>query len=686
MIVACRWAREMCAWLLAGFASVALAGNLLRNPGFEEALEPVWQKRTPEDAARKLYRVGEGGRSGAGAVLENVVPAYTRLRQGHDRSISVEAGSLVELAAWIRSELDTNAVTTLQLYCMDTEDGILSQPTSRPIFGACDWTQVRLRTQIPDRTAYVMVYLQTRNGAGRVMFDDVALTVKRAPVPRVPPPRIALFTDLSATNVVIQRARVLFEEGLILNTKDPAAALSNAAGALVLYQGNLPSALVPELNRFAQAGGRVFMDMRAFARSRGVEARMAEVGGVAAGLSWQARMAAGLRVVKEGDATAGFRLGQIMPRAGWPDGKLAVLPSESSAWPGIEVLAVAPGGEPGLVRQPVGKGAITACDLLSLREPYCRHVDAYYAFTPVSGALGNPVRFGEYYEKRLSYEGVVEEMRRLAQAYPNVIRLEEEGEASDGNRIWSLNLGKPDEPIYFLYAAAHVAEWEPCYGLITFARRLAEGRLRDVVDLERVRIKILPLLNPYGYEKMRRHNARGVDLNRQGDFEWERFSGRDSNKDGVYGPNDFDWKGTAPFSEPEARVYRKIVSDPALFCLLDFHGNSGANDNKLAFHAFSAHPDNELKAWELQRITNERLRGRHLLRQNDETFASCYLLERVYSDSPRPTLQNTGARGRFGLLIELTAIYPESYGTLLQTDVTCEMCRALFLAYPPPQQ
>lgn len=116
------------------------------TPGFEEALEPVWQKRTPEDAARKLYRVGEGGRSGAGAVLENAVPAYTRLRQGHDRSISVEAGSLVELAAWIRSELDTNAVTTLQLYCMDTEDGILSQPTSRPIFGACDWTQVRLRT------------------------------------------------------------------------------------------------------------------------------------------------------------------------------------------------------------------------------------------------------------------------------------------------------------------------------------------------------------------------------------------------------------------------------------------------------------------------------------------------------------------------------------------------------------
>jgi len=49
-----------------------------------------------------------------------------------------------------------------------------------------------------------------------------------------------------------------------------------------------------------------------------------------------------------------------------------------------------------------------------------------------------------------------------------------------------------------------------------------------------------------------------------------------------------------------------------------------------------------------------------------------------------PYLMNTSARDRFGLLIELTAGYGESYGTVLQTDVTCELCRALFIAYPPP--
>ena len=43
----------------------------------------------------------------------------------------------------------------------------------------------------------------------------------------------------------------------------------------------------------------------------------------------------------------------------------------------------------------------------------------------------------------------------------------------------------------------------------------------------------------------------------------------------------------------------------------------------------------------------------------------------------------TSARDRYGLLIELTANYPSTYGTVLQTDVTCELCRALFVAYPP---
>jgi len=351
--------------------------------------------------------------------------------------------------------------------------------------------------------------------------------------------------------------------------------------------------------------------------------------------------------------------------------------------PGLEVHAVAPGGEPGLVRLRSGKGSITACDVLSLREPYCRNVDSYYKYTPVTGALGRAVRFGQYYPRKFTYTEFVGEMKRLAEEFPT-IRFHEEGPASEDYRLYSLNLGRAGKPLYFLYAAAHGSEWEPGYGLLTFARRLAEGRLDDVVDLEQVEIKIVPYLNPWGYDHMRRQNAQGVDLNRQGDFQWEEFKGTDSNQDGQWLAGDYDFKGIAPFSEPEARTYKKIAALPNLYCVLDYHGNTSATNNKIGVLPATAHPDNEFLAFELQHIANQRLRGRHLLRQNDEETASVYLLDRVYAGGNLPYLMNTSAHGRFGLLIELTAGYGSSYGTVLQTDVACELCRALFLAYPPP--
>ncbi len=91
----------------------------------------------------------------------------------------------------------------------------------------------------------------------------------------------------------------------------------------------------------------------------------------------------------------------------------------------------------------------------------------------------------------------------------------------------------------------------------------------------------------------------------------------------------------------------------------------------------------KIRATRLRQIANARLRGRHLLRQNPEEHSKQYLLERVQQGGRTPFLMNTSAKDRYGVLIELTAGYPSTYGTVLQTDVTCELCRALFEAYPP---
>ena len=671
--------------LLAGSTGTA-AENLLRNPGFEDALAPVWEKRTPEDASRSIRCTGDTKRSGqSSVVLTNIESAYTRLRQGHDRSIVIAPGNLIELSAWLKSDLSDEAAVTVQIYCMSEDDKILAQPMSRPVRGSCDWTVLRVRAVVPEATAYVMAYLQVREGVGPAVFDDVELVVRRPPRSVPPLPRIGLLTDLPEDSPCVRSLKILFGDGLVpVATANAQRQLADCVGALVLFEHEaVPGPVLDAVEQYVRAGGRVFADIRNFAQWRGIDSKSVRVA-ADSGQSVGQQMAAGLRVVVPSQVTAGFATGQIIPRAAYPSGELVVLPKEQSKAE-LEVLAVAPDGSPGLVRMPMGDGFVVAADVLSLREPAYRHIDGYYKYTLITNTLTNAVRFGEYYSKKLSYSEFVDRMKELATQH-SAIRIEDEGPASDDYRIFSLNLGRPGAPLYLLYAAAHGSEWEPGYGLMTFAKRIAEGRLEDVIDLDKVAIKIVPYVNPWGYDNRRRHNAQGVDLNRQGDHRWQEFQGRDSNEDGTWSPGDYDWKGTSPFCEPESRTYKAILERSRnLYCVLDFHGNSSAKSNKVAILPATGHPDNELHAWDLQETANRRLRGRHLLRQNDEEGFSQYLLDRVVMGAGYPYLMNTSARDRYGVLIELTAGYASTYGTVLQTDVTCELCRALFVAYRPPE-
>jgi len=324
--------------------------------------------------------------------------------------------------------------------------------------------------------------------------------------------------------------------------------------------------------------------------------------------------------------------------------------------------------------------------VLSLDEPHWRKVGAYYKYLPVTSSTINPVRFGEYYDRKLTYAEIVEHVKQIAAQYPQ-ITLKEEGPSTGDLPIYSLNMGKPGAPLYFIYAAAHGTEWEPAYGVMTFAKRVAEGRMTDVVDLDKVAIKIVPIFNPWGYDNRRRQNANGVDLNRQGDHRWAEYKGRDSNKDGKYAPKDYDFKGAGPFSQPESKTYKAIIDAAEnLYCVLDYHGNATATSNKVSILAATAHEDNEERGYEMQRIVNSRLVGRHLLWQNAEDKPSQYIIRHTVISSGSPFLMNTSARGRFGTLVEITAGYRSTYGTVLQTDVVCEVCRGLFVAYSPQRR
>lgn len=789
---------------LVGSGCLAQAENLVRNAGFEEVLAPAWHKRTPEDAKRRIHRTSDQARSGESCVvLENLETAYTRLRQGADQSIHIAPGSLVELSAWVKSELSADGRIIVQLFCMGAGDAILGSPAVRPKAERDGWHQFHGFIRIPDGMVYCMPYLQIRDGVGKVYFDDVHLRVTRPPPAPPARPRVALLSDLAEDDSTLREMQTLLGNGLVsMVSAADEERLRDCVGLVVLMRASpLPDWVRKALVSAVERELPVFMDIRSFAawqelgtvavdcgvRTNDATWEFAGEGGVfevtvvcvderdGAGRiallhnevrldSWQLdqtpadgrdtpvqrtrqalalspgdrlalrlipdrgescrvdalelraadgtvtrveaedltlgrnltvespalmfpkgikargspsaeqQMACGLRVVVDSEVTSGFSRGEIVPRSG--TGSALVVLAGSADVEGLQTLAVGPGDGPGLVRL----GNVVAADVLSLGEPSVRNVGAYYKYLFLTNTMLSRVRYGELYLKRYRYEEFVELMKQTAERH-SAIRFEDEGAACGDYRMYSLNLGAPGAPLYFMYGACHGSEWEPGYGLLTFARRLAQGRLDDVVDLRRVSIKIMPILNPSGYDAFSRKNAHGVDLNRQGDCGWDVFRGTPRKKGGEYGPDSQQWKGAAPFAEPEAQVYRRICSDDRLFAVLDFHGNTSATNNKVGVLPTTARADNELRAFDLQDAVNRVLRGRFVLRQSDEDAPSPYLLGRVYVGGPVPFLMNTSMAGRYGILVELTAGYRSSYGTVLQTDVTCEICRAFLEAY-----
>ena len=96
---------------------------------------------------------------------------------------------------------------------------------------------------------------------------------------------------------------------------------------------------------------------------------------------------------------------------------------------------------------------------------------------------------------------------------------------------------------------------------------------------EHVRIKVIPLINPWGYSQSPKSyvQSRGVNINRNFDYngEWEQYNP---------GSNPNNNKGTAPFSEAETQILRQWASENygAEFWI-DCHTSVGVTNNKEIF-------------------------------------------------------------------------------------------------------
>ena len=417
---------------------------------------------------------------------------------------------------------------------------------------------------------------------------------------------------------------------------------------------------------YAEGGGRVISCLFEYARSRRLHFSKTHV---------MDRLRPGMRIEVENDVTRGYAAGDTV----WWYGTVSSAPDQLYAnqmlqrqvvgvqeSPNLSVLATSTVNSGAvMIEEKIGTGHILALDLLSLNRPFYNSWGSTNKYLFIGNFINGAVRYGKHYPKRLSCDAFVEAMGELAARHP-ALSLQAEGACSDGRQMWSLNIGDEANPTIYLGAAIHGWEWENAFGLLRLAEILCETPHVEGLDTRRLHFKIVPIQNPWGYDHFTRHNARGVDLNRNFDCAWEQL---ESVQD-VIVPWDYNYKGTRPASEPETRVIQGIFDRHCPLCVSDFHTAD--------YIMLRAHKGDATLLDEIHQDIKERLKDRYLCQKPYHGDYQQVHMERSEGQPVVPyCISYAAEKGTAAaFLIEMSGNRDDVHGLVMNTDAVVEICLA----------
>lgn len=182
-------------------------------------------------------------------------------------------------------------------------------------------------------------------------------------------------------------------------------------------------------------------------------------------------------------------------------------------------------------------------------------------------------------------EAVMADVQKVAAAYPAIVRLETIGKSLQDRPLTAVHLtSQPQgtQPALLITSGQHARELPPVELSMRLIRLLTEqyGKDATITKLVDTRdIWIVPVLNPDGrtmveggsamWRKNARNNGdgtRGVDTNRNAD---------DHFQDGNPDSSADDFRGSAPFSEPESQAIRDLCAREKFTLSLDIHCYGG---------------------------------------------------------------------------------------------------------------
>lgn len=139
--------------------------------------------------------------------------------------------------------------------------------------------------------------------------------------------------------------------------------------------------------------------------------------------------------------------------------------------------------------------------------------------------------------------------------------------------------------VVMISAGMNACELAPMWGLAYFIQALMDGTDEDGLNYIRnnVRLKILPVINPWGFDQspMDYYNANGVRINKNFNWKgsWEAMTGADAT-----------YRGSYPDSEAESKILKNWVNENAQIAELwiDCHSDVAGNTPHLNV-AFVSH-------------------------------------------------------------------------------------------------
>ncbi|MFB3891018.1 MAG: M14 family zinc carboxypeptidase [Phycisphaerae bacterium] len=288
------------------------------------------------------------------------------------------------------------------------------------------------------------------------------------------------------------------------------------------------------------------------------------------------------RIVADNFLTTGFAKGDVIPwfrRAddGRQEQPQVAVAKEYLKRLDMQVIATADGervgsdGPPVILWRPGERGGLLVMDIemLNARPDFMAYENL--AATILCNAFGRPqAYFGRFVYPgypRFDFDGFRRQVQAVAAAHPS-IELREEGRSRLGRPIYSLAIGPKHAPTVYVDCGIHSDEWAPCYGSLLYLDRLAgeceAGHPLANALVGKLRLKVIPLLSPDGWDDHVRFIRDHLDLNRNFPVNWESYTGGS--------------KGSGPLSEPEARIVANIFRRENLVAAVNWHETT-ANTN-----------------------------------------------------------------------------------------------------------